>query len=71
MFDSFKFAKNFLQNNPSVQNTPNGKEYAEVIMNNDEKRGIEIANNILRAYGVTKEQALQRFAEMFGSNKVN
>lgn len=59
------FAIAQLQNNPNVRNNPQFQEMIQAIESNDSKRGEAIANNILRNYGVTKEEALGRAIQMF------
>lgn len=55
-----------LENDPRMAGNPKAREMLEIIRNGDEKRGEEVANNILATYQVTKEQALARAREMLG-----
>lgn len=57
MFDPAKFAMQMIQNNPQVMNNPMAKQYLEIIQNGDSAKGQEVANNILKTYGMTKDQA--------------
>lgn len=71
MFDVFGFADNLLnsRNANNQPNTPRGEtanEYMNVIRSRDSRRGEEIANNILKTYGISKEQALQMAQQKFG-----
>lgn len=65
MFDPAKFAMQMIQNNPQVMNNPMAKEYLQIIQNGDSVKGQEVANNILKTYGMTKEQALGQAAQFF------
>lgn len=65
MFDPAKFAMQMIQNNPQVMNNPMAKEYLQIIQNGDSAKGQEVANNILKTYGLTKEQALGQAAQFF------
>lgn len=65
MFDPAKFAMQMIQNNPQVMNNPMAKEYLQIIQNGDSAKGQEVANNILKTYGMTKEQALGQAAQFF------
>lgn len=65
MFDPAKFAMQMIQNNPQVMNNPMAKEYLQIIQNGDSVKGQEVANNILKTYGMTKDQALSQAAQFF------
>lgn len=65
MLDPAKFAMQMIQNNPQVMNNPMAKEYLQIIQNGDSAKGQEVANNILKTYGMTKEQALGQAAQFF------
>ena len=55
-----------IENDPRVSGNPQAREMLEIIRNGDEKRGEEVANNILETHQVTKEQALARAREILG-----
>lgn len=65
MIDPKTILMNVMQNNPNFQNNPVAQNYANVLLSGDSKRGEEIANNLLKSYGVTKEQALDAAKKMF------
>lgn len=65
MIDPKTILMNMMQNNPNFQNNPVAKNYVNVLLSGDSKRGEEIANNLLKSYGVTKEQALDAAKKMF------
>lgn len=52
------YAMQMIKNNPNIAQNPNSQNMIQAIESGDEKAGIELANNILKTYGVTKEQAL-------------
>lgn len=54
-----------LQQRPDLQNNPTTMEMINIIRTGDSKRGEEIANNICRSYGMTREQALSQAQSMF------
>lgn len=66
MLDIRQFALNMLQRNPNVANNPQAQGYLEVIQNNDSEKGQQIAENICKSYGMTKEEALNRAKQFFG-----
>lgn len=65
MIDPKTVLMNMMQNNPNFQNNPVAQNYVNVLLSGDSKRGEEIANNLLKSYGVTKEQALDAAKKMF------
>lgn len=58
MFNVMDFARNMIQNNPNIPNTPWAQAAVQAIMNGDAKAGAQIADNLCRTYGTTREQAL-------------
>lgn len=61
--DFLQFASNFInKNRDNIQN----QEMTDVILNNDSKRGEEIADNILRSCGMTREQGIALAMQRFG-----
>lgn len=59
MFDMKQMAINLIQKNPAIANSPQGKNFLQILQSGDSKQGEEFANNILNSYGLTKEQAMQ------------
>lgn len=51
--------------NPSIANNPNARAMLEVVQSGDSMRGEQIANNLLKTYGMTKEEALQQARGFF------
>lgn len=66
MLDIRQFALNMIQRNPKIANNPQAQGYLEVIQNNDSQKGRQIAENICKSYGMTKEEALNRAKQFFG-----
>ena len=60
-----QFVTQMLSKNPNIVNNPIAQNYLSVLQSGDAKRGEEIANNILRTYGMTKEQALSQVKSYF------
>ena len=52
-------ANQIARNNPNVQQVPWAQAGINAILNNDAKAGEQLANNILNAMGMTKEQAME------------
>lgn len=51
-------ASQIIRNNPNIQQSPFAQAGVNAILNNDTKAGEQLANNILKTVGMTKEQAL-------------
>lgn len=54
-----------LQQRPDLQNNQTTMEMINIIRTGDSKRGEEIANNICKSYGMTREQAISQAQSMF------
>lgn len=52
-------AAQMIRNNPNIQQSPFAQAGMNAILNNDAKAGEQLANNILKSVGMTKEQAMQ------------
>lgn len=52
------YAQQLIQNSPNLPKTPWTQAGVNAILNNDAKAGEQLANNILNAMGMTKEQAM-------------
>lgn len=65
MFDARQFATNFMNQNRNLPNNPLVQQYASLIQSGDAKRGEEVANNILKSYGITKEEGMQMAKQFF------
>lgn len=52
-------AAQMIRNNPNIQQSPFVQAGMNAILNNDAKAGEQLANNILKSVGMTKEQAME------------
>lgn len=68
MFNPMQTIINAAMNNPNVQKSPLAQEGLGAIFNNDNKKGEEIANNILASYGMSREEGVKRAKEFFHLN---
>ena len=67
MANSMKdFALMMISRNPRVANNPQFKQMIDVIQNGNDERGQQIAENICKTYGVSKEDALIDAKRFFG-----
>ena len=67
MANSMKdFALMIISRNPRVANNPQFKQMIDVIQNGNDEQGQQIAENICKTYGVSKEDALTDAKRFFG-----
>lgn len=59
-------AMKLLEKNPNVANNPRSAEMIKVLQSGNEQQGIELANNILSTYGISKEDGVKRGLQYFG-----
>lgn len=60
------WALQMIQNNPNIQNNQNAQKMIQAIQSNDQQTGEQIAQNILDAQGLTREQGIQMAQNFFG-----
>lgn len=69
-----QFLMNVIRNSPNlVANNPQAQAYLEVLESGDAAKGEEIATNLLKSHGVSKDDALKQaknfFNPMLGHNR--
>lgn len=65
MFNPQQFALNMLTQNSNLKNNQMALQAIDILQRNDERAGIEMANNLCQTYGITKEDALGRAKQFF------
>ena len=65
MPDFKSFAMNLISQNPQIMKNPNAKSMLDVVQNNDQQQGEQIARNLCQSYGITPEQAIQQAKQFF------
>lgn len=67
-----QFAMAALNANPNFRNKPMAQEFMRILQSGNEAEGIEMANNIMQSYGLSKDQAVQQAGQglmsIFGQN---
>jgi hypothetical protein len=63
-------AMKILKENPNIANNPNAQSMINVIQSGDEKKGQEIAENICKSMGVSKEDAIRQAEQSITFDKV-
>lgn len=61
-----QFAMNMIRQNPDVRKSKNAQTMLNVIENNDQAAGEQIAMNFCRTYGLSKEEAVAQAKAFFG-----
>lgn len=59
------FAMQMLANNPNVANNPEAQQLLQVIQSGDAQRGQQVADNICKMYGVSREDAIMQAKKFF------
>lgn len=65
MLNIQNLAMNIIQSNPQIASNPNAQNLLNVIQSGDQKKGEEIANNLCKTYGVSREDAVQKAKQFF------
>lgn len=67
MPDPFAIARHLSQSqNQDIFSNPRKMEMLKVLLSGDQKRGEELANNLLKSYGKTREEAMEIARQRFG-----
>ncbi len=53
-----QIAMNIISQNPQIANNTNARVMVDAIRNGDSKTGMEIANNLLNTYGLSREDGI-------------
>lgn len=65
MISPMQFLMSQIQQNPNIANNPQAQSYIQIIQSGDQKKGEEIAQNLLKSYGMTKEQGMAQAKRFF------
>ena len=58
-FNTMQFAMMMLQRNPQIANTPQGRQFMQILQSGDAQAGAQMAQNICGSMGKTPQQAAQ------------
>lgn len=64
--DTKALANLIRQKHPEVLNNPRNQALLSVLESGDEKKGMEVAQNLCDTYGVSKDDALAQAKNLFG-----
>ena len=65
MISPLQFLMSQIQQNPNIANNPQAQNYIQIIQSGDQKKGEEIAQNLLKSYGMTKERGMAQVKRFF------
>lgn len=65
MISPMQFLQNAMRQNPNVANNPQAQNYLNILQSGDSQKGQQIAENLLKTYGMTKEQGLSQVRQFF------
>lgn len=60
MFDPKTYALNLLMRNPRFKNNDLAQNFIRVLQTGNEQEGIQMANNILKSHGLSREEGMQQ-----------
>lgn len=63
-----QFALMLLKKNPKIANSPQGKEFLDILESGDSERGQQMARNYCKSYGDTPEEAYNKAQNFFFKN---
>lgn len=65
MISPMQFIQNAMRQNPNIANNPQAQNYLNILQSGDSQKGQQIAENLLKTYGLTKEQGLNQVRQFF------
>ena len=65
MITPMQFLQNAMRQNPNIANNPQAQNFLQILQSGDAQKGQQIAENILKSYGMTKEQGLNQVHSFF------
>lgn len=65
MISPMQFLQNAMRQNPNIANNPQAQNYLNILQSGDSQKGQQIAENLLKTYGMTKEQGLSQVRQFF------
>lgn len=65
MFNPMSFFMNAINRNPGITNNPMAQNMVQILQSGDAQKGQQMAENLCKTYGVSKEQATSMAMEFF------
>lgn len=65
MITPMQFLQNAMQQNPNIANNPQAQNFLQILQSGDAQKGQQVAENLLKTYGMTKEQGMNQVHNFF------
>lgn len=65
MITPMQFLQNAMQQNPNIANNPQAQNFLQILQSGDTQKGQQVAENLLKTYGMTKEQGMNQVHNFF------
>lgn len=65
MITPMKFLQNAMRQNPNIANNPQAQNFLQILQSGDAQKGQQVAENLLKTYGMTKEQGMNQVHNFF------
>lgn len=65
MITPMQFLQAQLSNNPNIANNPQAQNYIQILQSGNAQAGQQIAENLLKTYGMTKDQGMNQVRQFF------
>lgn len=65
MITPMQFLQNAMRQNPNIANNPQAQNFLQILQSGDAQKGQQVAENLLKTYGITKEQGMNQVHNFF------
>lgn len=65
MITPMQFLQNAMRQNPNIANNPQAQNFLQILRSGDAQKGQQVAENLLKTYGMTKEQGMNQVHNFF------
>lgn len=65
MITPMQFLQNAMRQNPNIANNPQAQNFLQILQSGDAQKGQQVAENLLKTYGMTKEQGMNQVHNFF------
>lgn len=65
MITPIQFLQNAMRQNPNIANNSQAQNFLQILQSGDAQKGQQVAENLLKTYGMTKEQGMNQVHNFF------
>lgn len=65
MITPMQFLQNAMRQDPNIANNPQAQNFLQILQSGDTQKGQQVAENLLKTYGMTKEQGMNQVHNFF------